>query len=247
MENNVRFKGIPLCKGAPELGNSCGKCARCRAPAKFQSGNQEFEAVCRNDVSIAQALLALEPGRAYDLKHHMWIGWLAHAGVYGAQLEQQAERIKWLQTNNEQLDKALANKVFAPPKEDEAIGIAWQAGYDTGYYAKNPAHERPAAQPQGETVAWAYCPECGCEEIHHQQGRHKQCADCHQEWFSDIDYSDVVRGHLKKLKAEQPAPVAVVLPERKQHVHQGLSHTDAKADGWNACLDEVTRLNAVKP
>ncbi|PRW84216.1 MULTISPECIES: hypothetical protein [Pseudomonas] len=46
------------------------------------------------------------------------------------------------------------------------------------------------------------------------------------------------------LYAEQPPPEALVLPERKQHVHQGLSHTDAEADGWNACLDEVARLTA---
>lgn len=45
------------------------------------------------------------------------------------------------------------------------------------------------------------------------------------------------------LYAEQPAPVAVVMPDRKKHVHQGLSHTDAKADGWNACLNELKRLN----
>lgn len=95
---------------------------------------------------------------------------------------------------------------------------------------------KPAAQPQGEPVAWSYCPECGSEEILHQEGDHKQCAECHQEWFSDIDYTDVVRGHLKKLKVEQPAPAAVVLPERKP-MHGSY------AEGWNACLDEVIRLN----
>lgn len=44
--------------------------------------------------------------------------------------------------------------------------------------------------------AWKFCPECGCEEIHHQEGDRKQCANCHQEWFSDMDYTDVVRTHL---------------------------------------------------
>lgn len=43
---------------------------------------------------------------------------------------------------------------------------------------------------------WAYCPECGCEELHHEQGEHKQCANCYQEWFSSVDYSDVVQKHL---------------------------------------------------
>lgn len=69
----------------------------------------------------------------------------------------------------------------------------------------------PAAQHQGEPVAyqfqgrdagvdklpkWRYCPECGSDEVRHQEGEHKQCAACHQEWFSDIDYSDTVRVHL---------------------------------------------------
>lgn len=90
----------------------------------------------------------------------------------------------------------------------------------------------PAAQPQGEPVAWTYCPECGCEEIHHQQGRHKQCAECHQEWFSDLDYSDVVRGHLKKLKAERPAPVSVVLPERLQQVLKFLDGAENLDGHW---------------
>lgn len=42
-----------------------------------------------------------------------------------------------------------------------------------------------------------------------------------------------------KLYARPPAPVAVVLPESKGY----LSPADQYADGWNACLDEVTRLN----
>lgn len=43
---------------------------------------------------------------------------------------------------------------------------------------------------------WTYCPECGCEDVRHEEGDHKQCASCHQEWFSSVDYSDVVRKHL---------------------------------------------------
>lgn len=67
---------------------------------------------------------------------------------------------------------------------------------------------------RGEPVAWSYCPECGCEELHHEAGEHKQCANCYQEWFSDIDYSDVVRGNLQKLKSAPPAQVSVVYQER---------------------------------
>ncbi len=57
-----------------------------------------------------------------------------------------------------------------------------------------------------EPVAWIYCPECGSEEIHYEEGRYKQCANCHQEWFSDIDYSDVVQSNLSKLFTAPPEP-----------------------------------------
>lgn len=42
--------------------------------------------------------------------------------------------------------------------------------------------------------------------------------------------------------AEQPAPVAVVLPERLPG-DDGVCTESHYASGWNACLDEVTRLN----
>lgn len=48
-------------------------------------------------------------------------------------------------------------------------------------------------------AAWTYCPECGSDDVRHEEGDHKQCAKCRQEWFADIDYTDVVRGHLAKL------------------------------------------------
>lgn len=53
-----------------------------------------------------------------------------------------------------------------------------------------------APQPPVGDAQWSYCPECGSDEIHHAEAEHKQCANCHQEWFSDIDYSDTVRHHL---------------------------------------------------
>lgn len=45
-------------------------------------------------------------------------------------------------------------------------------------------------------------------------------------------------------RAEQPAPVAVVLPERK-HIPDFTQHPllNKEYAGWNACVDEVKRLN----
>ena len=73
--------------------------------------------------------------------------------------------------------------------------------------AENKAlREALAEQAEQEPVAWTYCPECGSFDVRHEEGSHKQCAVCFQEWFSDIDYSDVVQQNLNRLYAA-PQPV----------------------------------------
>ncbi|WP_458722921.1 hypothetical protein [Pseudomonas brenneri] len=42
---------------------------------------------------------------------------------------------------------------------------------------------------------------------------------------------------------EQPAPVAVVLPDQMQDPGMVAGLSSRYAQGWNSCLDEVTRLN----
>lgn len=59
----------------------------------------------------------------------------------------------------------------------------------------------------------------------------------------DLDASSIK--DLTPIYAEQPAPVAVVLPERKPLPDLMLA-TYHEAAGWNACLDELTRLNPIK-
>lgn len=44
-------------------------------------------------------------------------------------------------------------------------------------------------------------------------------------------------------KADQPAPVAVVLPEPMKDPGPVAALTSRWAQGWNACIDEVTRLS----
>lgn len=67
----------------------------------------------------------------------------------------------------------------------------------------------------------------------------------------DIDFPSPDDEH--ELPAEQPAPVAAVLPERKEPKHYwdrfGKMTAIARlsAEAWNACLDEVARLNPIKP
>lgn len=46
------------------------------------------------------------------------------------------------------------------------------------------------------------------------------------------------------LYTSQPAPVAVVLPERKDAIYViGSAYDDGLCEGWNACLDKVKELN----
>jgi len=49
--------------------------------------------------------------------------------------------------------------------------------------------------------------------------------------------------HLKVISgSEQPAPVAVVLPERREPTQDNPYLSDADRE-WNACVDELKRLN----
>ena len=88
-----------------------------------------------------------------------------------------------------------------------------------------------AAQARGEPVAWQF----------YQDGKWWNGNDRIQDHLQNtIDAGFKVRN----LYAEQTAPVAVVLPERRaQDGWQSLTSQDLD---WNACLDEVARLNGVK-
>lgn len=127
----------------------------------------------------------------------------------------------------------------------------------------------PAAQPQGEPVAlgvW-YGP------MPESNGKTNWTAILHRKdecWSEGItidrsEYPDRVRyeadrmlhliGVLKDapdilaydadkhsgyVKSEHPAPVAVVMPARI-----ASDHLNEMAQGWNACIDAVTRLNDI--
>ena len=51
---------------------------------------------------------------------------------------------------------------------------------------------------------WKYCPECGCAEfVKNPMGdkEERTCTQCKQDWFVDIDYSDVVIQKLKEIES----------------------------------------------
>lgn len=81
--------------------------------------------------------------------------------------------------------------------------------------------------------AWAYCPECGCEDVRHEEGEHKQCAQCHQEWFSSVDYSDVVRKHLSGKYIDKDVEIERLraeLGECKGEYDRAVNKVDALRD-----------------
>lgn len=60
--------------------------------------------------------------------------------------------------------------------------------------------------------------------------------------------------HPAHSSAEQPAPVSMVMPERELYtkylvgvIPHNANEVNAYKDGWNTCLEEVARLNGVKP
>lgn len=64
-------------------------------------------------------------------------------------------------------------------------------------------------------TAWEYCPECGSMETAPPDENVELqyfCAACGQEWHSDIDYTDVVRGHLGKRVAHPATASGDELP-----------------------------------
>lgn len=62
-------------------------------------------------------------------------------------------------------------------------------------------------QPSKHNIEWTYCPECGSEE--HacvvRWSRENECTNCGQSWFSDSNYSEVVRKNLRRLFVESKA------------------------------------------
>ncbi|MCP9731535.1 hypothetical protein NIM88_03925 [Pseudomonas sp. GBPI_506] len=104
-----------------------------------------------------------------------------------------------------------------------------------------PAHPAPAAQPQGEPVAWMF------KYLSHSDSppyRTFEVTDFHQN-----PKAPGIAEHTP-LYAEQPAPVAVVLPERYDMPHrdefESADHYAAatgETKKWNECIDEVAKIN----
>lgn len=121
-------------------------------------------------------------------------------------------------------------------------------------------NEAEDEQPQGEPVAWMYKRKDQSE--YGEPTRHIAFASSDLEecrtgknvegrviFTPRDDYFD-----WKPLYAEQPAPVAVMMPERLDLPHRDefesadqYAAAVGEAKKWNACLDELKRLNPTRP
>jgi hypothetical protein len=80
---------------------------------------------------------------------------------------------------------------------------------------RTPFCGKPGCEWPATPAKWKFCPECGSTETQHEVGDHKQCKNCLQEWFADVDYTDAVRANLRSFNSaksaapsEQPATQA---------------------------------------
>lgn len=94
----------------------------------------------------------------------------------------------------------------------------------------------PADKGQGDPVALQHMAVAEDGKLRWMSGRKMQ--NC--ELYALPDGSAI----RFPLYAEQPAPVAVVMPERKTWDGLRATACNLKGEAWNACLDEVARLNS---
>jgi len=81
---------------------------------------------------------------------------------------------------------------------------------------------------------WAFCPECGSTDTENESGTYKQCAECGQDWYIDINYSVVIKEKLqmgRSLEAE--------LQSREEEVIRMQARYDALSAETRKIMDEL--------
>lgn len=111
-------------------------------------------------------------------------------------------------------------------------------------YANHLGH-KPAAQPRGEQVA--HMPVERCYDVRVKMiiaFNEAKKAGGDLDDALDAAYKSALRYSPNPMSAEQPAPVAVVLPERKSvNTHNSHDWDEGHTDGWKAYDAELKRLN----
>lgn len=117
--------------------------------------------------------------------------------------------------------------------------------WDSGHLYEGAQHlaaaleeiDRLRAEAVRVVVPWEYCPECGSDRIQRGDGTQNFCKDCHQEWYTDIDYTDVVRQNLcegKDVLRPSSVPSSRVLKDGEVAARESeLAALREFADGWS--------------
>ena len=112
-------------------------------------------------------------------------------------------------------------------------------------FCKKCSEDKAAAQYQGEPVADDRLIEIARKAALNSTRRYSYMPAIQEDANSWLPHRWVVEAMRDAVfAAEQPAPVAVVMPNK---INQGSLYPDASDCGWNDCIDEVARLNGVKP
>lgn len=132
---------------------------------------------------------------------------------------------------------------------------------------------KTAAQHHGDPVAWQYRvsagPATGWSLWHDGKGEefknsyqvetrplyaehpepaadHTQCEEC-KGWGYHENHHEGGGTECGECGGSGNATVAVVMPERMKFSAKASDYAWAHGDGWNACIEELARLNGVKP
>ena len=91
-------------------------------------------------------------------------------------------------------------------------GAKWREEYDRSLLAEpEQSLDQSALQSNPESAEgkwkhhWTYCPECGSQDYEHVDYLGKgsrQCKDCGQEWWTDVDYTDTMRKIVSRLQSK---------------------------------------------
>ncbi len=114
----------------------------------------------------------------------------------------------------------------------EALKAAQHQRDPLAYMCRNIRHTLPSMRTQWEPISVAYAQ----ARMHNKALAAEGKAD-----------ESLLGDEFIPLYAEQPAPVAVVMPERMIDTWNGNRDYLTYDKGWNDALAEVARLNGVKP
>jgi len=87
---------------------------------------------------------------------------------------------------------------------------------------------------------WYFCPECGKEECEINSFDPKCgriCRPCEQEWWTDVDYTEVVRQHIAGLRegrAENQEGVIEMWPTMHPYFVTGSRVRQSEVKAWEA-------------